>query len=262
MNDLTVLVAAVNKTVDLFTQMNITTPCIVANQSVSEGKFVIGDKVFISLNERGVGLNRNTALNRCTTKYAVLADDDQVFVDQYDSIIIDSFAKYPDADVLIFNIDDPSCSRYIIKENHKISWLNFARYGAVRIAFKTESIHRKNIHFHQFFGGGAKFSHGEDSIFLADCLRNKLKIYGINQTIARLNEDDSSSWFTGYNEKYFYDKGILGYCMFKKFAYLFCVQDAIRNYRKYQSEISLLKRITLAFNGIKAIKTGNYKTAW
>lgn len=256
MSEVTVLVAAVNKNKDLVSKMNIQTKCIIANQ-ISKGKeekIVDNQSIWMNLKEKGVGLNRNNALNRCDTKYALLADDDEVLVDGYENIIVQAFNQHPKADVIIFNIHDKSNSRYVIPHFLKVGWLNFARYGAVRIAFKMESIRFRNIHFHQMFGGGCKYAHGEDSIFLADCLRNRLSIVAVNDYIATLDDESESTWFKGYDEKYFYDKGILAYQLFRQFSKIFVLQDAIRNFKNYQSDVSLIKRIRLALKGVKDAK--------
>ena len=66
------------------------------------------------------------------------------------------------------------------------------------------------------FGGGAKYSAGEDSIFLKSCLDNGLKIYAVPYALAFLNDDRPSTWFNGYTDKYFFDKGVLYSCLYKK----------------------------------------------
>ena len=59
------------------------------------------------------------------------------------------------------------------------------------------------------FGGGTVYSSGEDSIFLHDCLERKLKMIAVPVAIAELHDDRESTWFSGYNDKFFGDKGVL-----------------------------------------------------
>lgn len=80
------------------------------------------------------------------------------------------------------------------------------RFGAARIAIKRKSISKNNILFHQEFGGGTLHCHGEDTIFLRDCLKAGLKVIAIPEYIAELNDTRKSSWFSGYNRKYFFDQ--------------------------------------------------------
>ena len=53
------------------------------------------------------------------------------------------------------------------------------------------------------------YSSGEDTLFLKDCICNGLKVYSTNTVLGRCSKRDTSTWFTGCNEKYFYDSGAL-----------------------------------------------------
>ena len=57
---------------------------------------------------------------------------------------------------------------------------------------KNDLIH--GIYFNQCFGGGTEYSHGEDNLFLTDCLRKGLKIYAYPEYIAKLTEERKSTW--------------------------------------------------------------------
>ena len=59
--------------------------------------------------------------------------------------------------------------------------------------------------FFQNFGGGCIYSSGEDSLFLKACFERGLKVYS-NAYVLGSCCKDVSSWFRGFNEKYFYDK--------------------------------------------------------
>ena len=54
------------------------------------------------------------------------------------------------------------------------------------------------------------------SLFLKSCLDNGLKIYAVPYALAFLNEDRPSTWVNGYTDKYFFDKGVLYSCLYKK----------------------------------------------
>ena len=55
---------------------------------------------------------------------------------------------------------------------------------------------------------GTQFGSGEDSIFIYDCIKSGMKVYTSPEIILTIPKSDST-WFEGYNEKYFYDKGAL-----------------------------------------------------
>ncbi|MBQ8830401.1 MAG: glycosyltransferase family 2 protein [Oscillospiraceae bacterium] len=235
-----VLVAAMHQTDHaLLEKMNIQSSAIVANQcdrNEIEDFVWNGHKIrYLNFTERGVGLNRNNALMRADGEICLFADDDMVYVDSYTQIVTDAFKQYPDADVMIFNLIEPIKTRYVIQKARRVSYLNFLRYGTARVAIKTKSIRNHGIYFNQCFGGGTEHCHGEDNLFLAECLKKGLKIYAVPFFIAELTEERASSWNTGYDEKYLRDQGVLYRTMSRRLWRLLCLQDAIRHCGKYGS---------------------------
>ena len=97
---------------------------------------------------------------------------------------------------------------------------------------KLNSIRNSGIYFNQCFGGGTEHYHGEDNIFLTDCLKNKLKIYAVPVAIATLTEERKSTWNAGYDEKYLVDQGYLYRAISRKWWRILCLQDAIRRHKR------------------------------
>lgn len=211
----TVLVACMNKNAkELISEMNIDSDAIVINQCLENSyeEYTINNSIIksYSFKEKGVGLSRNNALMRVDSKYALFADEDEIFVDDYKKVVLEEFEKNKKADIIIFNLRSLNKNRplYNIKRSRKLNSFNSMKYGAARIAIKVSSIKKYNLYFNLLFGGGAMYGSGEDSIFIHDCLKKGLKIYSSNKVIANVKQE-SSSWFNGYNEKYFRDKGAL-----------------------------------------------------
>ena len=234
-----VLVATMHqKDHSLLKKMNIQSDAIVGNQcDRNEVEFFEynGHQIaYYSFSERGVGLNRNNTLMRATGEYCLFADDDMRYVDNYTTIVKDAFKKLPDADVIIFNLIEKNPTRYIIKECERVWYLNYLRYGTTRIAIKREKIQEAGIFFNLCFGGGTAHSHGEDNLFLTECLNKGLKIYAVPQYIAMLTETRKSTWNNGYDMKYFRDQGILYHTISKKFWKFLCFQDAVRHHQEYK----------------------------
>lgn len=229
-----VLVAAMHqKDHSLLDKMNIQTPAIIGNQCDRNEveKFFYKDFpiTYLHFAERGVGLNRNNSLMRADADICLFADDDIVYAPGYADIVENAFLQFPDADVLIFNVEpEPK-----IEKAHRITYLNFMRYGAVRIAVKLTSVKYQGIYFNQCFGGGTDHSAGEDTLFLADCLKCGLKIYAVPSVLGYLSEERASTWFQGYNTKYFKDKGCLYRVLSKKWWKFLCFQDAFRHQKLY-----------------------------
>ena len=233
-----VLVATMRqKDHSLLEKMNISSDTIIGNQCdqdlVERFKWKNHQVTYLNFAERGVGLNRNNSLMRATGDICLFADDDMRYIDEYEEMVIRAFKDNPDADVVVFNLHDPTNSRFMIKNIKRVSYWNFLRYGTARIAVRTAKIRAAGIYFNQCFGGGTEHCHGEDNLFLAECLKRGLHVYSNPAVIAELTEERKSSWNSGYDEKYLRDQGVLYKTMFRKLWFLFCMQDVIRHSSQY-----------------------------
>lgn len=238
----------------LINKMNIQSNSLVGNQTtfnkIEKIKVNSNDVKIYNFHEKGVGLNRNNLLMRAEADICILGDDDMVFKNDYEEIVREYFLKYSDADIIIFNIDEEKKDRFITKKDFKVKFYNYFRFGAARIVFKKDSILFNSIYFNQMFGGGCKFSHGEDTIFLSKCLKSGLKIVSVSESIAKLTPS-KSTWFCGYTDKYFMDQGILFFAISKKFYKLLCLQDALRHSKIYGKKvIDIYKLMICGVNNI------------
>ena len=95
------------------------------------------------------------------------------------------------------------------------------------------AIDKSCLAFSTLYGGGAKFSSGEDSLFIRDAMRKGLKMYTCPLVIAEVKQEESS-WFKGYNDKFFIDKGVLLANAFPALKHLFVYYFAygLRNVSK------------------------------
>ena len=241
--------------------MNLSSDAIIANQAdlnaYEEKEYPFGLVKMITTPQRGVGKNRNTALDLADGDILLLADDDIQYADDYAQLIIEEFEKIPEADAIIFNITTlgESTHRRQNTERKRIRLYNALNYGAVRIAVKREKLERTGIRFSLNFGGGAMYSAGEDTLFIFEMIKKGFKIYTSPIVIATVDQT-SSTWFTGYNHKYFYDKGASFRALFGKTAYIYAVQDYLRHRNEYQkSKLSGKEAILDIKNGIKGYKT-------
>jgi len=217
MSDVEVLVACMFQDDDaLYKTMNLQTNAVLANQaeeySLKEFIQKNGDIVkLVTSADRGVGKNRNKALMNASGKYLLFADQDMVYVDGYEKIICDAFEKRPDADIIAFNLNYLNRFTPAHESGSKFKRVHIwssMRYGTAKIAIKKSSIEKANLSFSTLYGGGAPFSAGEDSLFIREAFSKKLRMYYCPAIIADVKQE-TSSWFKGYNDKYFIDKGIL-----------------------------------------------------
>lgn len=235
-----VLVAAMHQTDhSLPEKMKIQCDAIIGNQcdhNSIERYLWNGHSIeYLNFAERGVGLNRNNALMRATGDICLFADDDMIYCNDYLKTVKKAFRRHPDADVIAFNIIEDHPTRSIIKKEGRVWYHNYLRYGTARVAVRLNSIREKGISFNLCFGGGTEHCHGEDNIFLTDCLNKGLRIYAVPQYIARLTEERASTWNNGYDEKYLRDQGCLYRAISRRWWKLLCLQDAIRRHRSYNT---------------------------
>lgn len=95
-----------------------------------------------------------------------------MYEDGYEAAVLAEFERNPRADMIIFNIEVEEERRtYHITERKPVRWYNCGRYGAVSFAVRRESLLQSGITFSLLFGGGAKYSNGEDSLFLTEFIK-------------------------------------------------------------------------------------------
>ena len=258
--NLQVLVATMHQNdYSLLEKMNICSDAIIANQcdrnEITEFDYN-GHKIkYLSFSERGVGLNRNNALMRATAEICLFGDDDVRYVDNYKDIILEAFQKNPKADMIVFNVTSTNTKRrgYEIKKEKRVRSYNCLRYGTFRMAVKTDSIRKANIYFSLLFGGGAKYGSGEDSLFIMECIKKGCRVYASPKVLGTVTHNEST-WFKGYTDKYFIDRGALYALLGKRFASLLCLQFCIRHRNIFKDSKTWLEAYRLMLKGIKEMK--------
>lgn len=228
------LVAAVKKDVhELAEKMDLQAESIIINQC-EENKYeefeYRGSRMrCYHFAEKGVGLSRNNALLRADGDICVFTDEDIVYRKGAAKMIMDAFEAHPEADMLLFNLKvHPSRRTYWTETCHRVHLYNCGRYPAYSFALRTRKMHEKNLTYSLLFGGGAKYSNGEDSLFISDCIRAGLKVYAhpaeIGEEVPR-----PSTWFHGYDEKFFYDRGVLYHVLYRHLAVLMGMRFLLKN---------------------------------
>lgn len=239
----------------LLEKMNVQSDAIVCNQcdrnEVAEFDWQEHKIKWMSFAERGVGLNRNNGLMRADGDICIFADDDVVYLDDYTYKIQDFYTEHPDAEVVLFNFKTRRNAneeyRDIIKQTKKTR-KKLTPYGTVCVTVKNSAIKRNNIFFHTEFGGGTEFSSGEDSLFIKTCVRKKMNIYICDKTLGYVNNDEST-WFKGFTDKYFFDKGVLFYELVGSCAYLAAMYTCVKHKNLYK-EYGVKKAIATILKGV------------
>lgn len=243
------LVSTMNqKDFSLVDTMKIDSNAIIINQS-NDNRY---EKIYVNnnciemytFNEKGVGLSRNSAFMRSGSEIIEFADDDMIFVSGYREKVINEFDKNPNADAILFSIQSLNSDRpfHKISKTKRINRMESRKYGCARLAVRREKLIYNNISFSLLFGGGAKYGAGEDTVLINDLIKKGLKVYVSPIKIADVKQDNST-WFEGYTDKYYFDKGALmcathpSICNF--ISLLMAIKHSKMNYKLFTRIFSL-----------------------
>ena len=86
-------------------------------------------------------------------------------------------------------------------------------------------------------------------MFIEDCLRKKLKVVAVPYFILSLREERPSTWFSGCNDKFFFDLGASYFAHYGKFALLIARIQLFKHKRTWLNNYSYQ-------NALKQIKKG------
>lgn len=236
---------------------NIHSDVVVINQcdSSNEEEWKIGDKYrckWIDSKDRGLSNSRNLAIEKAQGDICLLCDDDVVYKDEYCEIVEKAFEEIPDAEVIVFDIDEIGTSekRTKAKKIHKLNRLK--TYGSVHVAFKRECLEKNNISFDPLFGAGSNmYAMAEDALLFREFAQKHISVYVYPATISTVYFE-SSTWFKGYNEKYFFDTGAYLQCAYPKLGRILMFYYPMRLHRKSKLSIrEILRCILLGMQGYK-----------
>ena len=236
--------------------MNIKSDYVIINQVTNKKIKLVnehdGKKTIISLNDVGLSKSRNMAIKNSSALIGLLSDDDVVYNTDYEKIIKSAYLRHQDADIIAFAIESDTTNKYNkIKKEGKLGFLKSFKISSIQLTFNLEKIKDKKLQFDEDFGAGSTNYMGEENIFLTDCFRSRLKIYYVPIVIGKLENLHPSTWFNGFDEKYFNVKGAVFYRMSKLLSSLLILQFAIRKISLYKNDVSLLNAVKFMFAGKK-----------
>ena len=243
-----------------FSQMNLQTDAVLANQTdkneYAETQINGCNVKLVSTDSRGVSRNRNIAISHANqnAEYVLFSDDDLIFNDGYEQKIISEFTKHPEAEAIKFNIHDLSKTRKVsmrrIEQFEKATRRNMSSSGVWGVVLKSEVLKKYNLHFHENFGAGTENYCGEDTIFLMEMLDKKVKFFRSPVDIAGIDQTESS-WFKGYDERFFSTAGMVLGTIYPRLSYLLVIRSAYKAHRRGSSKLGFWKILSCYYNGIR-----------
>jgi glycosyltransferase involved in cell wall biosynthesis len=214
----------------------------------------------INVNEIGLSKSRNLAIANAKADICLLADDDIVYENNFESIILNAFNLNPTADIITFKMNDfegNSFKSYPIIKKHNKKSLSFV--NSVVIAFRRNSIISNKVFFDENFGLGSTFQTADEYVFLRNALNLNLNIVFHNEVILSHLVDSSGKDVA--SDRILFAKGALFYKYYNILSFLKLIHYLYLMLKfKYISLGQVINKYLIGVKGIiKYIKVNNEK---
>jgi hypothetical protein len=182
----------------------------------------------------------------------IIADDDIRYVDNYSEMLLKAYELHKNTDIITFKVSE---DRKYFPNEKRLNKLLVHKVISREISMKLEFV--KYNKFNILFGTGSSYyHHGEENIFLTECIKKHGDIRYIPLKLASLIENGRpSTWFNGFDKKYFIDQGALYYELSHFLALPYVLQFALRKYKLYKTRISFFQAVYFMLYGIRQYKT-------
>lgn len=235
--------------------LNITGNCVIINQCNKNKQKTLKEETrqitYIETTERGLSKSRNKAIKNATSDICIFCDNDVEYQKNYEQLILEEYQRHPEYDIIIFHIESKVHPVPCYSSARRLSYLTCGKIFSPEISFRRKSI--QGIWLNERIGAGTKYLMGEENAFLYECLRQGLKIYYVPKQIAKLRYEPST-WDTGFNARFFIARGASFEAMTAHFSLLLIFQYAIRKYKLYKTQMSLVKAARYMIMGRKAYR--------
>ena len=252
------LIATMNRQHDyrFLDQMNLEGDVIVINQCDELDVESISGEAYratvVSSKKRGISNSRNEAILYSDADVFLTGDDDIVYRKGYRQMVLDCFEKRPEADIIAFNTCKLNVPRGMLIRADYEKWREAPKnryYESVSLAYRKSSFDRKNLHFHPLFGTGSVYLNGEETLVQRAAKKQGLRVFECPEFLADVDFSEST-WFKGYDAKYFYDKGALVRCLYPNTYWLMKYYFLVK---KKSSDLSFREIIHQINRGIQSL---------
>lgn len=208
----------------LLLHLNVDSPTIVANQTNRESTYSFdynGNEItVIDTKTRGVSVNRNILLDNLKASIGLFIDDDCALLPNYEETITIFFFK---------NKNHATFFNGLIKSGRKINnkhttyvirFKDLSHSGGTGFAISKAAVEKFKPRFNEKLGTPNYIYSGEDSFFVSELIKKRMRIFRSSKLIFDIIEDDEkSSYFKGFDEQFFISKGavtkLIHPCLFR-----------------------------------------------
>lgn len=209
----------------------------------------------ININEKGLSKSRNLAINNAIKPICLIADDDVVYLENFDKDIIKEFNSITNASVITFNhqrigLAHPQNND---KAGYRHNKKTIMKVCSVEIVFKLDDIKKSGVCFDDYFGLGSYFETGEEFLFLRNLLKVSQKMY-YNPKVILYHPLISSGECLGA-DRIVYARAALSCKLYGFCAYLWLLKYVVFLYRhKFMGGDQWNHKIKIGLSGISKYK--------
>ncbi len=203
--------------------------------------------------EKGLSKSRNLALKNAVGKILLIADDDEIFIENFDSKMAEAYNRYPNSVGIIFQIENGhgfKYRKYPVKETFLSNYLALFNCLSIEISLNKTVFDKLNVNFDENFGLGSTFNMGEEAIFLVDIHNKKQQIWFYPEVIA-IHSTISTNDKLNFKERYY----IQGAFLARVFSFGFYFQMATKLFFDLKQKKINFNQLPLAI--IKAFEGKN-----
>lgn len=213
----------------------------------------------------GIGLsrNRNNAIHLAQENrikgFFLIADEDIEFVEGFEQVIESSFLENPKADILCFKVRTQEKVPFKNYSNQpfQLSIFSIDRVSSIEVAGRVEVL--DSVQFDERLGLGARFPSGEETAFLADCLKLGKRIRFIPKFIViHPVETSGKKRVNQFTNEALQLIGARAYRIYGRFwSSSFFLFSGLKNYPNYKNDQSFFSYLAALQNGMKEFKRMN-----
>ena len=211
-----------------------------------------GQARIFSTTARGLTKSRNQAIAMAQADICLLCDDDEVFVEDYETKILDAYQSLPQADVVIFRMVDRPCP--FGDRARRLRFPQTMKVSSWQISFRRHRLLESGVRFDELLGAGTGNGAEEELKFLLDCQKAGLAIYYAPVEIATVAQEEST-WFAGFDEKFFENRGATTrYILGLPLSVAYGIYYVAAKRRLYEKTTAPGKALAAIFRGIRENK--------
>lgn len=138
--------------------------------------------------EVGLSKSRNLAMQHCTTKFGLVADDDLIYNKDFEDIVQQAIVDYNNFGLIAFQLEDEKHQPFkeYSPHNHEIkSNKQIENISSAEILLNLELLKKNHLKFDLKFGINAIFPMGEEQVLATQIRNKKIKMQRVNVFIAK-----------------------------------------------------------------------------